>query len=153
MKKVLIVEDYLLLRVSITFMLSHEDTVAISCDNLECAEKALMDHAFDLVITDLSLSGTGDGMEGMRLLQMVKKRNSSIPVIMMTASGSAETEKNAYLLGAYHYFEKPFDIGLLAQKVQALGISTRRSFLDRHTSCAGREKAHQEASGWQNTGF
>ena len=73
MKKVLLVEDHLLLRMSITFMLSHEDTAAISCDSLECAEEALLNHAFDLLITDLKLSSTGDGMEGMRLLEMVKK--------------------------------------------------------------------------------
>jgi len=152
MKKVLLVEDHLLLRMSITFMLSHEDTAAISCDSLECAEEALLNHAFDLLITDLKLSSTGDGMEGMRLLEMVKKMNAAIPVIIMTASGSAETEENAYRLGAYHYFEKPFDIGLLAQKVQALGISTRRSFLDGQTEYAGSGKAHHEASGWQAAG-
>jgi DNA-binding NtrC family response regulator len=125
MKHILIVEDDRLILKSLSMLLSHEDTRVLSCDNLECAKEALLKHAVDLVITDLKLSEL-DGMEGMRLLAIVKKMNPSMPVIMMTGSGSDEIKNSAYRLGAYHYFEKPFDFRQLAEKARALGISTKR---------------------------
>ena len=122
-KVILVVDDEQLILKSLTLLLSSSDTVVLTCDNLECAEDVLLRHKVDLVITDLRLSGV-DTMEGMSLLIAVRDLMPSVPVIIMTASGSEEIREDAYRLGAFHYFEKPFDFRLLAQKTHSLGILT-----------------------------
>ena len=59
---------------------------------------------FNLVLTDVKLPG----MSGLDFLQEVKRTNSSLPVIIMTAYGSVETAVEAMKLGASDYVLKPF---------------------------------------------
>ncbi len=61
---------------------------------------------FDLVITDLRMPY----MNGMEVLREVKKRKSSVPVIMVTAYASAKTAIEAVKLGVFDYIEKPFKV-------------------------------------------
>jgi DNA-binding NtrC family response regulator len=59
---------------------------------------------FDLVITDLKMPR----MDGIRLLEAVKKINPDVSVVILTAYATIETAVEAIRKGAYDYVTKPF---------------------------------------------
>ncbi|BBO77034.1 acetoacetate metabolism regulatory protein AtoC [Desulfosarcina widdelii] len=59
----------------------------------------------DLVLTDMKMPA----MDGIALLECIKKQDSDLPVIMMTAHGTVEKAVEAMQKGAYTYILKPFD--------------------------------------------
>ncbi len=69
--------------------------------------------SFDLVLTDLKMSG----MDGIELLNEISQLDSSLPVILMTAHGSIETVKEALRGGAFDYLAKPLDRAKLLEVV------------------------------------
>jgi two-component system NtrC family response regulator len=58
----------------------------------------------DLVITDMQMPG----MDGLQFLEKIKKNNSNLPVIMITAFAEVEKAVAAMQAGAYSYLAKPF---------------------------------------------
>ena len=50
------------------------------------------------------------GMDGLAVLQELKRFDETIPVIMTTRFTSIGRARNAIRLGAYDYITKPFDI-------------------------------------------
>ena len=67
---------------------------------------AILKHSdVDLVLTDMKMPS----MDGIELLENVKKKDSELPVIMMTAHGTVEKAVEAMQKGAYSYIMKPFD--------------------------------------------
>jgi len=69
------------------------------------ALKILGEKTFDLVITDLSMPG----MDGMELMQEIKKKNIDVDIIMLTAFGTIEKAVQAMKLGAFGYVTKGND--------------------------------------------
>ncbi len=66
----------------------------------------ILDHAdVDLVLTDMKMSA----MDGIQLLETIKKNDPELPVIMMTAHGTVEKAVEAMQKGAYNYILKPFE--------------------------------------------
>ncbi len=91
----------------------------------------------DLVITDYSMPG----MDGITLLEEIRKENCDLPVIMMTAFGDKQIVVRALREHCNGYIEKPFTlVQLMAeiQKVTSYQSSQRVSFSD--TIC---RMAHQ----------
>jgi DNA-binding NtrC family response regulator len=80
---------------------------------------------FDLVITDLRLSGTV-GTEGFELISRIKTQTPETPVVLFTAYGSLEIEREAMNRGADDYWEKTIQIPTLVEKVRALGMLVGR---------------------------
>jgi two-component system NtrC family response regulator len=77
----------------------------------------------DLVITDVRL---GD-MDGLELLEAVKKVSSDIPVIVITAFGTIEMAVEAMRRGAFNFITKPFDRDTLRLSCQkAIELKTLR---------------------------
>lgn len=121
MKKILIVDDEPTILMTLSHLLSNQDTTVITSSRMEEAEEALSRYTFDLVIADIRLSGM-EGMEGLELLSYVKQISPVTEVIIMTAYGSEEMKEDARKRGAFHYYEKPIDIPHLLKKVQSLNI-------------------------------
>ncbi len=61
---------------------------------------------YDLIITDVKMHG----MDGIQLIRELKKSDSHLKVIMITAYGSLETVKEAAKLGVVEMIGKPFKI-------------------------------------------
>jgi DNA-binding NtrC family response regulator len=118
MIKILLVDDQSTILASLSYMLRKIATV-IPSDTLKEAHHALSRHKFDLVISDLRLTGT-DGKEGLELLRHVRMTSPETKVIIMTGYGNEAVRKQAYDLGAMHYYEKPLDISHLLSQVQSL---------------------------------
>ena len=88
---------------------------------------ALLD-GVDAVVTDYAMPE----MDGVQLLQHVKQRDDSLPVILLTAHGSERIAVRAMKAGAWEYVTKPFDIeemGLVidrALEARTLRVQNRR---------------------------
>lgn len=59
-----------------------------------------------LIVTDIRMQG----MDGLALLNEVKRRHIGLPVIMMTAHSDLESAVSSYQGGAFEYLPKPFDL-------------------------------------------
>ncbi len=59
----------------------------------------------DVVLSDVRMPD----MDGMELLAQIKKRNSDVPVVLLTAHGSVPLAVEAMKAGAADFLQKPFD--------------------------------------------
>ena len=63
----------------------------------------------DVVVTELRMKG----VDGLDLLDGIKRIDPGVPVILMTASGDIESAVESMRRGAFHYLTKPFDLEIL----------------------------------------
>jgi DNA-binding NtrC family response regulator len=101
---ILIVEDEAKMRRLLELDLGGDGFTTYSAEDAETGIKLLRENAIDLVLTDLKLPG----MNGLEFLQVVKRQNAAMPVVVMTAFGSVETAVEAMKAGASDYVLKPF---------------------------------------------
>jgi DNA-binding NtrC family response regulator len=103
--QILIVDDepdmVMLLEMLITDKTSHR--VVSTSDPFE-VEGLLAAHDFNLVITGLKMPL----MDGIEVMEIVKRRDPDIPVIVVTAFGTLEAAEEAVHRGAYDFITKPF---------------------------------------------
>jgi len=66
--------------------------------------KILQEKPYDLVVTDLKMPL----VDGIDLIDIVKKIDAAIPIIIITAYGTMETAEEAIQKGAYDFITKPF---------------------------------------------
>ncbi|MCX7793435.1 MAG: response regulator [Thermodesulfovibrionales bacterium] len=59
---------------------------------------------YDLVIADLKMPG----LDGIELLESIKKIDEDIPVIIITAYGTTESAEETMQKGAFDFITKPF---------------------------------------------
>ncbi|AQV01128.1 sigma-54-dependent transcriptional regulator [Desulfococcus multivorans] len=69
---------------------------------------------FDLILADIKMPG----MDGLALLEMVKRDYPEQTVVMMTGHGSIETAVEAMKHGAYDFITKPFDHDALVLRLE-----------------------------------
>lgn len=112
--KVLIVDDEKLMRISLENQLKKERYHVKSVDNAVDGLKMIKSEEYDVVVTDLRLSG----MNGIEFLKEIKKYNPDIIVVIMTAYGTLESAVLAIKEGAYDYIAKPFSTDELIIKLQ-----------------------------------
>jgi two-component system OmpR family response regulator len=84
------------------------------------ADSALAAQAFDLLILDVGLPR----LSGLEVLKRLRSRNSTLPVLILTAADSIEQRVKGLDLGADDYMAKPFALSELEARVRAL---TRRA--------------------------
>jgi len=123
-KRILIVDNEPTIVLTLSYAMRSNDVEVITASRLEPAEEALSRYAFDLVIVDIRMSGIL-GIEGLELLSYIKRFWPKTEVIVMTAHGSSEIKQEAYGRGARYYYDKPIDIGELAERVRSMGIPVR----------------------------
>lgn len=81
------------------------DFAETGADALECLKK----NTYSLVILDEKMPN----MSGIEVLRHIKSEGYPMPVIMITAYGSKELAMRAIRDGAYDFFTKPVDIGIV----------------------------------------
>jgi DNA-binding NtrC family response regulator len=67
-------------------------------------EKLLQQRPYDLVVTDLKMPL----VDGIDLIEIIRKIDAGIPIIIITAYGTMETAEEAIQKGAYDFITKPF---------------------------------------------
>lgn len=112
MKKILIVEDDNNINQMIYETLSKE---RYNCTSAFSGTEALLQAGsgqFDLIILDLMLPG----LPGDEVLKSIRK-NSSVPVIVLSAKDELDTKVDLLTLGANDYMVKPFELKELKARV------------------------------------
>lgn len=120
MKKILIVDDELNMRLVLSAMLKKEGFDVSAAANGREALQILQSTRVAVVITDLKMPD----IDGMELLSRVSERHPEIPVIMITAHGTIATAVEALKKGAFDYITKPFDLDDL-KNIVAKAVRTR----------------------------
>jgi len=116
MSKILIIEDEAAIRRVLTKILSEEnDTYQVEDaeDGLSGFEK-IKSNDYDLVLCDIKMPK----MDGVELLEAVKKIKPEIPMVMISGHGDMETAINTMRLGAFDYISKPPDLNRLLNTVR-----------------------------------
>ena len=116
MSKILIIEDEAAIRRVLTKILSEEnDTYQVeeAEDGVSGYEK-IKNNDYDLVLCDIKMPK----MDGVEVLEAVKKIKPEIPMVMISGHGDMETAINTMRLGAFDYISKPPDLNRLLNTVR-----------------------------------
>ena len=105
-KHVLIVDDEAAVLMAYKKLLCRADIEIHTAETIEDAEECIAKQTFEVIISDLRLTGTSN-LEGLEILRLVRERTLNTKVILMTAYGNAEIRERALKLGASLYLEKP----------------------------------------------
>ena len=116
MPKILIIEDEAAIRRVLTKILSEESStyqVEEAEDGVQALEK-IKNNDYDLVLCDIKMPK----MDGVELLEEVKKIKPEIPMVMISGHGDMETAIQTMRLGAFDYISKPPDLNRLLNTVR-----------------------------------
>jgi len=103
---ILIVDDEDDIRELVAGILSDEGHGARLARNSDEALAAIEARRPQLILLDIWLQGSR--LDGLQLLEIVKKQHPNVPVVMISGHGNIETAVTAIKLGAYDFIEKPF---------------------------------------------
>lgn len=87
----------------------------------EAALTMLSDNDYDLILADIRMPG----MDGMALLEEIKRQRPAQTVVMMTAYGQIETAVEAMKHGAHDFITKPFEHDTLVVRLEKALEHTR----------------------------
>lgn len=104
--KVLVVDDEEYTRCFFERLLSDEGYEVATVIDAEKALKIFNQIIFDLVLLDLKLPGS---MDGMQVLEQIKKLRPDTVVIMISGHGTLEAAVQAVKMGAENFISKPFN--------------------------------------------
>ena len=102
--KILIVDDEKNIRLTISQVLADMDVETDTAINGEEALVKLQNTEFGLVLLDLRMPG----MDGMEVLEKLRKDRPDIRVVIITAHGTIDSAVDAMKLGAVDFIQKPF---------------------------------------------
>lgn len=116
MSKILIIEDEEAIRRVLSKILCEENEsyeVDVAEDGVIGLEK-IKGNDYDLVLCDIKMPK----MDGVELLEAVKKIDNEIPIVMISGHGDMETAINTMRMGAFDYISKPPDLNRLLNTVR-----------------------------------
>ena len=121
MSRILIIEDEEAIRRVLVKILSEENA---SYELFEASDgvsglNMVKNNNFDLILCDIKMPK----MDGVEVLENIKKIKEQIPIVMISGHGDLETAVSTMRLGAYDYISKPPDLNRL--------LNTVRNALDR----------------------
>lgn len=137
MSKVLIVDDDAAIRKSIADVLEYDHyKIELAEDGVKGLE-AVEVFEPDVILLDLKMPG----IDGQEVLQELKSRGSTVPVIVLTGHGDLQTGHEVTKLGAYDVMDKPPDFDVLRNRVRNAmeSIELRRENQNLREQVAGPE--------------
>ncbi|MBU1692344.1 MAG: sigma-54 dependent transcriptional regulator [Verrucomicrobia bacterium] len=114
MARILLVDDEASILSVLSTLLKAEGHEVVPVMGGEKAQDIIRNEQFDLMISDIRMSP----VDGMQLLQQIRKERPQTAVIMITAYGSVETAVESMKQGAFDYVTKPFKVDELLLTVQ-----------------------------------
>ncbi|HKX26313.1 MAG TPA: response regulator transcription factor [Blastocatellia bacterium] len=115
-KRILLVEDEEGLVITLTDCLQDEGYQVESATNGERGLKLAAEENFDLLLLDVMLPRKN----GFDLLRDLRQQGIRTPAIMLTARGQVVDKILGLKLGADDYLTKPFDVGELLARMEAV---------------------------------
>jgi DNA-binding NtrC family response regulator len=101
-ERILVVDDEQSMTQFLSIVLRKEGYQVTAVSNGREALERVKAENFDVVITDIKMPG----MDGIQLLQGIKKHDASLPVVIMTAYASQQSAIDAVNMGAFQYLIK-----------------------------------------------
>jgi DNA-binding response OmpR family regulator len=115
MKKIIIVEDDKTIAEELFYLLKNSNYDAYILEDFEHAKEKILSSNYDLLLLDINIPF----LNGELLLKEIRKE-SHIPVIMVTSKSSESDEVISYSYGADDYITKPYNPTILLLKINAL---------------------------------
>jgi phosphoserine phosphatase RsbU/P len=120
-RRVLVADDQADVLHAIALLLKLEGFESQTVMHPAAVLEALNTSEFDLLITDLNYTlDTTSGSEGLDLISAIRKVNSAVPVLVITAWGTIELAVEALQRGASDFIQKPWTNSQLIQKARDL---------------------------------
>ncbi len=113
---VLIVEDDPNLKDALRDTLEFAGYSVTAVEHGQAALARLDQHSYGMVISDVQMQP----VDGMELLEKIRRDDQQTPVVMMTAYGTIEKAVDAMRLGASDYLVKPFEADALIELTRRL---------------------------------
>jgi len=105
--EVLVVDDEADIRELVSGVLEDEGYAVRTAADSNSALEAIEERRPSMVLLDVWLQGSR--LDGLQLLQEVKRRDSTLPVLMISGHGNLDTAVAAVREGAVDFIEKPFE--------------------------------------------
>lgn len=115
MCKILLIEDDEILNAGLCYNLQKKDMIPCPAYSLEEAQKLLKEDTFDLILIDVNLPD-GDGFLFAERVLSPK----GMPFIFLTAHNLEEEMIGGFRVGADDYITKPFSLGVVMERIQAV---------------------------------
>lgn len=106
MKKILIIDDERSIRRALREILEFESYQVFEAENGQEGLDLLKTNQYDLVFCDIKMPI----LDGMEVLEAIKKTENDTPFIMISGHGTIETAVEAIRKGAFDFIEKPLDL-------------------------------------------
>ncbi|MDP3048816.1 MAG: sigma-54 dependent transcriptional regulator [Thermodesulfovibrionales bacterium] len=105
MERILVVDDDKDLRLNLSSILKDEGYDVLAVEDGREALKAVQNNSPNLALLDIRLPS----MDGMKVLEKLKRIDKDLIIIMLTAYGDVKGAVRTMKLGAFDYITKPFD--------------------------------------------
>lgn len=116
MYQILLVEDDKLIAKALTMSLRYKGFEVSSCETIREGMDTFLAKSFDLILLDVNLP---DG-NGMDLCREIRRKNETIPILMLTAKADEESAVSGLEGGADDYIRKPYGVAELAARMKRL---------------------------------
>ena len=141
MKRVLVVEDEASIREMVALNLKMAGWEVVEAPSAERALELMHDGApCDAALLDIMLPG----MDGLSLCETIRRDNSDIGIIIVSAKGQESDKIRGLSIGADDYITKPFSVSELIARLEAL---TRRIHRGNGSAAKPAEEPEQLVSG------
>jgi len=116
MSKILIIEDEASIRRVLVKILTEENTQyeVFEAEDGLIGTEMIKNADFDLVLCDIKMPK----MDGVEVLEAVKKIKPEIPMVMISGHGDLDTAVNTMRMGAFDYISKPPDLNRLLNTIR-----------------------------------
>src|SRR5438128_2848064 len=147
MSSILVVDDELSMRQFLTHLFKRQGHSMRVAENGRQAMALLRQQPADIMISDVKMPDMG----GIELLRAATELQPGIEVILMTAFANVDSAREAFLLGAFDFIQKPFDNDLLKEIVaRALAkialVKEKQALLDENEALIKGQRARGKLS-------
>ena len=148
MSRILVIDDEAVVRMLVAEILETAGHDVLVAESAEHALTLFEAGELELVVSDVVMPG----LSGLELLETVRERRASLPVILITGAGTYETLSEALTRGAAGLVTKPFSHAELqlavAEALERASRSVSISSADRPSSSAMRTASDASRSQW-----
>lgn len=139
--RILAVDDEESIRSILKTILESEGYTCDTASSADVAISKMNKNKYDLILTDIMMPG----MNGVEFLELVRKRDDEIAVIMLTAVNDIDVSIQALKAGAYDYISKPFHLKDVAISIE-MALQKRALILENRDYQRNLEKKVLEQS-------
>jgi len=114
MAKILVIDDEQGIRDLLDTLLTRKGYHVVLADSGQKGMEIVRREQFDVLVLDLKMPG----MDGLTVLQHVRRLNPTQPVIVLTGAATPESEQQVRDLGVTEFVEKAFSLHLLGDSLK-----------------------------------